>query len=72
MPESCKSEGQAQANGNGMTVYYLVDSIEDAEKRVEELGGKKCIGKTPESDNGWWAKCLDTEGNLFAVYQAKM
>ncbi|KAF2098499.1 hypothetical protein NA57DRAFT_75741 [Rhizodiscina lignyota] len=64
---SCK--GEQQKNGNGMTVYYLVDNLEKTEERIIQLGGKKYMGRTPTGKEGAFAKCHDTEGNLFGIYE---
>ena len=67
---SCKA--QKQSNGMGMVVSYFVKSIEETEKRVKELGGEVVVEKTPEHDNGWYAKYKDTEGNIFGIYEMKL
>ncbi|CZR63044.1 uncharacterized protein PAC_12941 [Phialocephala subalpina] len=58
-------------NGMGFTIYHFVESIEEAQKRAEELGGKTLCEKTPEGDNGWYMYLLDVAGNRFGIYQLK-
>lgn len=83
MPEGCKS--QDQANGNGMTNYYKVADLAKVrrslahlllaltfvktEKRVQELGGKTCLGKTKQGDAGFFMNFLDPQGNRFGAYE---
>jgi predicted enzyme related to lactoylglutathione lyase len=45
-----------------------VDSIEDSLARITEKGGKVLQGKTPIPSMGWFANCLDTEGNQFGLF----
>ncbi|OOQ86212.1 hypothetical protein PEBR_22428 [Penicillium brasilianum] len=67
MPEGCAPTEQTM--GSGMTVYYLVDSLDDMEKRIHECGGSTCLGKTPESSHGWFMNFRDPEGNRFGCYE---
>ncbi|KAF2867334.1 hypothetical protein BDV95DRAFT_581945 [Massariosphaeria phaeospora] len=62
--------GGDQPLGTGFTAYFYVDSIDETEKKVGELGGVKLTEKRPEGKTGWFAKFKDPEGNRFALYEA--
>ncbi|MGD9029556.1 MAG: hypothetical protein PVG25_07055 [Anaerolineae bacterium] len=53
----------------GLVNYFGVESFEDAVARVEELGGQVVMPKQVVPGMGWLAHFLDTERNLFAVWQ---
>ncbi|MGD2178582.1 MAG: VOC family protein [Anaerolineae bacterium] len=53
----------------GLVSYFGVESVDDAVARVEELGGQVVMPKQAVPGMGWLAHFLDTEGNLFAVWQ---
>jgi hypothetical protein len=55
----------------GLVTYFGVESVDDAIARVEELGGTVVMPKQEVPGMGWWAHCLDTEGNPFAVWQSE-
>ncbi|KAF2743370.1 hypothetical protein M011DRAFT_461794 [Sporormia fimetaria CBS 119925] len=67
LPEGHKSEEQPL--GIGQTVYFYVESLEETEKKVHELGGKTVLQKMPESDNGWFMNFKDPVGNRFGAYE---
>jgi len=67
MPEGCAPTEQIM--GSGMTVYYAVNSLDMMEKRIHELGGSTCLGKTTESSHGWFMNFRDPEGNRFGCYE---
>ena len=72
MPAACKEKDgvkEVMKNGVGVTVYHFVESIEETQKHVEELGGKTMSGKEKEGDNGWYMFFLDLEGNRFGIYE---
>ncbi|KIM99145.1 hypothetical protein OIDMADRAFT_181574 [Oidiodendron maius Zn] len=71
VPVECKASGGELKKGVGVTIYHLVESIEETKKRVEELGGVAVTEKEPESDSGWHMHFKDTEGNRFGIYQLK-
>jgi len=68
---SAECKAVEQKNGVGVTVYHFVESIEDTQKRVEELGGVTCSAKEPEGENGWYMYFKDVAGNRFGAYQLK-
>lgn len=47
-----------------------VESVEKAVAAIASAGGKEVTPKTPIPGVGYFAYCLDTEGNLFGVMQA--
>lgn len=54
----------------GPIVYFDVDEIGEALARVTELGGEVVEGRAPISGVGWFARCRDSEGNVFSLFQA--
>ena len=53
-----------------ITIYIGVKSVNDYAKKVEELGGKIIKPKTEVLGHGWFAVCMDTENNIFALWEA--
>jgi predicted enzyme related to lactoylglutathione lyase len=56
----------------GITNFIGVDSIDDYSSKVQQLGGKILVPKTPVSGMGFFAVCLDTENNSFAIWEYSM
>jgi len=52
-----------------ITSYISVESVDKAMAKVEKLGGKVCSPKTPVPGMGYFAMCVDTEQNTFAVWE---
>lgn len=52
----------------GLVVYFDTDDIDASIGRVRELGGKS-DDKQPIPGQGWFAACVDSEGNKFSLYQ---
>jgi predicted enzyme related to lactoylglutathione lyase len=52
-----------------ITNYANVASVTESMERVEKLGGKICLPKTAVPQMGYFAICLDTEGNEFALWE---
>ena len=50
------------------TLTMSVDSIEDAIAKVKEKGGKVVQDKTPIPGMGYFATCVDTEGNKIGLF----
>ena len=57
------SEGE-----QGPIVYFGVDDVDAAVARVRELGGR-AEEKQEIPHVGFFARCVDTEGNSFSVFQ---
>jgi predicted enzyme related to lactoylglutathione lyase len=53
-----------------ITIYIGVESVSDYAKKVEELGGKIIKPRTEVTGYGWFAVCMDTENNIFALWEA--
>jgi uncharacterized protein len=52
----------------GIFVYFDVDDISEGAQRVRDLGGTaEEPGPIPQM--GWYARCSDTEGNQFGLWQ---
>ena len=53
----------------GPIVYFETDDVESTIERIRSLGGS-AQGKEPIPGVGWYARCEDTEGNSFSVFQS--
>ena len=54
---------------SGPLVVVDVDSIDDALRRIGELGGETLAGKQPVGDMGFSAYVQDTEGNVVGLWE---
>jgi predicted enzyme related to lactoylglutathione lyase len=54
---------------SGTTLYLGSDDIDADIAKVRELGGE-ADDKQPIPNIGWFARCKDSEGNEFALYQS--
>jgi predicted enzyme related to lactoylglutathione lyase len=61
-----KMEG---APASGTTVYLGSDDIDGDLAKVRELGGE-AEEKQPIPSVGWFARCKDSEGNEFSLFQS--
>jgi predicted enzyme related to lactoylglutathione lyase len=73
------TSGEKQVDGGMMkrqdpqqqiTNYIDVSSIDEHAAKVEKLGGKVVVPKAPVPGFGYFAVCLDTENNAFALWQS--
>jgi uncharacterized protein len=55
--------------GSGPVVYFGTSDIEASIGRARELGGS-AEDKQPIPRIGWFARCTDTEGNRFSLFQS--
>jgi predicted enzyme related to lactoylglutathione lyase len=55
--------------GQGITVYFNVESVDDYSKKLQSLGGKLLMPKTPVPTMGYFAVFQDTEGNALALWE---
>ena len=55
--------------GQAITSYVSVPSVTQFMAKVEKLGGKVCVPKTPVAQMGYFAICQDTEDNTFALWE---
>ncbi len=53
-----------------ITNYIDVPSIDEYVKKVEKLGGEIVVPKKAVPNYGYFAVCLDTEKNVFALWQS--
>lgn len=53
----------------GLVSYFGVESVADTLAKVEKLGGKVAIPKSPVPGMGWFAQVFDPEGNLLAFFE---
>ena len=61
-----KMEG---AQPSGTTIYLGSDNIDTDLAKVRELGGE-AEDKQPIPSIGWFARCKDSEGNEFSLFQS--
>jgi predicted enzyme related to lactoylglutathione lyase len=55
--------------GKGPIVYMATDDIDATIAKVRDAGGS-ADDKQPIPQTGWLARCKDTEGNTFSLYQS--
>jgi predicted enzyme related to lactoylglutathione lyase len=55
--------------GQTITNYILVPSVDAAAAKVEKLGGKICMNKTAVPEMGYFVICTDPENNTFALWE---
>lgn len=61
--------GKRGAPDQRITSYVGVDSIDTYTAQVKKLGGTVVQPKIPVPGWGYLATCLDTEGNVFGLWQ---
>ena len=59
----------SQTGEKGAIIYFESDDVDASVERVNELGGS-AEDKQPIPGVGWFARCEDTEGNPFSVWQS--
>ena len=60
-----------ESAGATTRTYILVDSIDEAVKKVEELGGTITEPKAEIPGQGWFAIGTDSEGNQLSLYEER-
>ncbi len=50
-------------------LYVEVESVDGHIDKITKAGGQVVVPKTAVPTMGWFAQALDTEGNVFAVWQ---
>ncbi|HLA84963.1 MAG TPA: VOC family protein [Thermoguttaceae bacterium] len=79
MIDTCEKEGTANLCGGMMarqtpqhpiTNYIGVSSVDEYVHKVESLGGRVVMLKTLVPGHGYFAVCLDTEGNVFGLWES--
>ncbi len=58
----------SQAGESGPIVYFDTDDIDAHVARIKELGGS-AQDKAAIPGVGWYARCTDSEGNPFSLFQ---
>ena len=64
---------RGKIDGTAVLAYVCtvdVESVDEAVKKIAELGGTIALPKMPIPSVGWLAYGKDTEGNIFGVMQA--
>jgi predicted enzyme related to lactoylglutathione lyase len=73
MFQTGENEGGAvypqQEGETGLITYFLVDDIDAARQKIQELGGTS-EDKAPVPKMGWYSRAQDTEGNAFSLWQS--
>jgi uncharacterized protein len=60
---------QSDGSTEGPVIYFGSDDIDGDLAKVQELGGE-AEAKQPIPTVGWFARCKDTEGNAFSLFQS--
>ena len=55
--------------GHSITNYIDVPSVEEYSAKVEKAGGKVLMPKQVVPSHGYFAVCVDTEGNSFGLWE---
>jgi predicted enzyme related to lactoylglutathione lyase len=50
--------------------YIGVESVDEYASKVEKIGGKVVLSKMTVPGIGYFAVCLDTENNAFAIWES--
>jgi uncharacterized protein len=50
--------------------YIGVESVDEYASKVEKIGGKVVLSKMAVPGMGYFAVCLDTENNAFAIWES--
>ncbi|NPV61023.1 MAG: VOC family protein [Methanotrichaceae archaeon] len=50
--------------------YFGVSSVSESSSKVEMLGGKVLAPKMAVPKMGYFAVCMDTEGNVFGLWES--
>jgi uncharacterized protein len=52
-----------------ITDYFGVQSLSESVAKAEKLGGKILVPKMAVPKMGYYALCMDTEGNIFGLWE---
>ena len=58
-----------QSPEHRITINFDVPSVEEYTAKVEQLGGKVFVSKTAVPGIGYYAYCVDPEGNYFVIWE---
>ena len=56
---------------DGTVVYFVCEDVGVEASRVEEAGGQLTVPKTDIGEFGFFAQCIDTEGNRIGMHSQK-
>jgi hypothetical protein len=56
-------------DGRGVTLYVMVESIDDAVTRLEELGGAVVVPRAAVPGMGWTVLARDPQGTPIGLFQ---
>lgn len=56
--------------GFALSVYYLVDSIDETLKKVADAGGCMLVPKMEIPTIGWWALFTDPDGIPVSIFES--
>jgi predicted enzyme related to lactoylglutathione lyase len=59
-----------QSPEHTVTNYITVSAIDEYTSKLEQAGGKLIIPKTKIPDMGFYAVFLDSENNMFGLYES--
>lgn len=65
----CGGLMKRQQPGHQITNYIGVASLEEYAEKVVKYGGRIVMSKTPVKAFGYFAICLDPEGNAFGLWE---
>ncbi|KAM3518692.1 hypothetical protein NHJ13051_008015 [Beauveria bassiana] len=57
---------------SGLVPYFFVESISLAHEQILTLGGKVALEKQDGRGDGWYAKYLDPDGNIFGLWEVRV
>jgi predicted enzyme related to lactoylglutathione lyase len=60
---------ERQMPSEPIIIYIDVNSVNEYAKKVEKLGSKVIKSKTEVPGHSWFVVCMDTENNIFALYE---
>ena len=60
---------QRQAPEHPITNYIGVRCVDEYAGKIEKTGGKVVVPKTAVPGHGFFVVCLDTENNVFAIWE---
>jgi uncharacterized protein len=60
---------ESEEPGSGPVVYMATEDIDATLTKIRELGGS-ADDKQPIPSIGWFARCKDTEGNAFSLFES--
>ncbi len=61
----------SKPGADGTVIYFTCEDVATEAGRVEEAGGTLTIPKTDIGEFGFFAQCIDTEGNRIGLHSNK-